>query len=128
MNHDIVRGKVNKSLKHQRLSLGVRKTFSLEEGNLWYHLDLPLQSGRRRVSHSFTYFPEDPRTRVDISSGSASRSGGYVAQECSVGQYCVGQYCMMEGARAVTTTHGERLLRRSIALDCFYASPLPWTV
>ena len=165
MNHDIVRGKLNKSLKPQNLA----KPWSLKDffvGSGYYthntqgylakpdSLAVPSRPPpAERTAEDQPFFhvsrnPEDPRTRVDISSGSASlKASQLIDQEAmsrknaaaastalSLAEY-IGNYPgMPEGARAVMLllkldiiscldyawreVHNKMLLRRSIAIHC----------
>ena len=165
MNHDIVRGKFNKSLKPQNPS----KPWSPKDffGGSGYYvhntqgyltkpdsLIVPSRSPpaeRRAEDQPFFHVPrnpEDPRTRVDISSGSASltasqlidqeamsrKSTAAASTALSLAEFIDYYPGMPEGARAAMLllkldivsflhyawreVHNKMLLRRSIALDC----------
>ena len=165
MNHDIVRGKLNKSLKPQNPS----KPWSPKDffGGSGYYvhntqgylakpdsLVVPFRAPpAERTAEDQPFFhvprsPEDPRTRVDISSGSASltasqlldqetmsrKSAAAASTELSIAEFIDNYPGMPEGARAAMLllkldivsflhyawreVHNKMLLRRSIALDC----------
>ena len=165
MNHDIVRGKLNKSLKPQNPA----KPWSLKyffggsgyythntQGYLAKPESLVVPSRpppAERMVEDQPFFhvprnPEDPRTRVDISSGSAfltasqlidqeamSRKNAAAASTVlSLAEYIDNYPGMSEGARAVMLllkldiisclnyawreAHNKMLHCRSIALDC----------
>ena len=144
MNHDIVRGKLNKSLKPQNLA----KPWSPKDffGGSGYYTH-STQAEDQPFFH-VPRNPEDPRTRVDISSGSASLTASQLIDQeamshknaaaastaLSLAEYIDNYPGMPEGARAVMLllklgiisclnyawreAHNKMLLRRSIALDC----------
>ena len=165
MNHDIVRGKLNKSLKPQNPS----KPWSPKDffGGSGYYvhstqgylakpdsLVVPSRAPpAERTAEDQPFFhvprsPEDPRTRVDISSGSASltasqlldqetmsrKSAAAASTALSLAEFIDNYPGMPEGARAAMLllkldivsflhytwreVHNKMLLRRSIALDC----------
>ena len=165
MNHDIVRGKLNKSLKPQNPA----KPWSLKDffGGSGYYthntrgylakpdsLEVPSKPPpAERTAEDQPFFhvprnPEDPRTRVEISSGSASLSASQLIDQeamsrknaaaasttLSLAEYIDNYPGMPEGARAAMLllkldivsclhyawreAHNKMLLRRSIALDC----------
>ena len=165
MNQDIVRGKFNKSLKPQDPS----KPWSPKDffGGSGYYvhntqgylakpdsLVLPSRPPpAERTAEDQPFFhvprnPEDPRTRVDISSGSASltasqlidqeamsrKSAAAASTALSLAEFIDNYPGMPEGARAAMLllkldivsylhyawreVHYKILLRRSIALDC----------
>ena len=101
MNHDIVRGKLNKSLKPQNPA----KPWSLKDffGGSGYYthntqgylaeslviLSRPPPAERTAEDQPFFHVPrnpEDPRTRVDISSGSASLSASQLIDQEAIDQ------------------------------------------
>ena len=165
LNNDIVRGKLNKSLK----SLNPSKPWSPKEffGASGYYvhnthgylakpesLDFPSRAPpAERTAEDQPFFhvprhPEEPRTRVDITSGSASltasqlqdqetmsrKSAAAASTALSIAEYIDNYPGMPEGARAAMLllkldiisflnyawreVHNKMLLRRSIALDC----------
>ena len=164
MNHDIVRGKLNKSLKPQNPA----KPWSPKDffGGSGYYThntqgylakpeSLVVPSRPPPAEHTpedqpFFHVPRNPedlRTRVDISSGSASLTASQLDQEAmarknavaastalSLAKYIDNYPGMPEGARAVMLllkldiisclnyawreAHNKMLLHRSIALDC----------
>ena len=165
MNHDIVRGKFNKSLKPQNPS----KPWSLKDffGGSGYYVhntqgylakpdslvvpSRPPPAERTAEDQPFFHVPrnpEDPHTRVDISSGSASltasqlidqeamsrKSAAAASTALSLAEFIDNYPGMPEGARAAMLllkldivsflhyawreVHNKMLLRRSIALDC----------
>ena len=165
LNHDIVRGKFNKSLKPQNPS----KPWSPKDffGGSGYYvhntqgylakpdsLVLPSRAPpAERTAEDQPFFhvprnPEDPRTRVDITSGSASltasqlqdqetmsrKSAAAASTALSIAGFIDNYPGMPEGARAAMLllkldivsflhyawreVHNKMLLRRSIALDC----------
>ena len=165
MNHDIVRGKLSKSLKPQNPA----KPWSPKDffGGSGYYthntqgylakpesLDVPSRPPpAERTTEDQPFFhiprnPEDPRTRVDISSGSASLTASQLIDQealsrknaaaastaLSLAEYIDNYPGMPEGARAVMLllkldiisclnyacreVHNKMLLRRFIALDC----------
>ena len=165
MNHDIVRGKFNKSLKPQNPA----KPWSLKDffGGSGYYthntqgylakpesLEVPSRPPpAERTAEDQPFFhvprnPEGPRTRVDISSGSASLTASQLIDQeamshknaaaastaLSLAAYIDNYPGMPEGARAAMLllkldivsclhyarreAHNKMLLRRSIALDC----------
>ena len=165
MNNDIVRGKLNKSLK----PLNPSKPWSPKEffGASGYYihnthgylakpesLDFPSSAPpAERTAEDQPFFhvprhPEEPRTRVDITSGSASltasqlqdqetmsrKSAAAASTALSIAEYIDNYPGMPEGAGAAMLllkldiisflnyawreVHNKMLLRRSIALDC----------
>ena len=165
MNHEIVRGKLNKSLKPQNPS----KPWSPKDffGGSGYYVhntqgylakpdslvvpSRPPPAERTAEDEPFFHVPrnpEDPRTRVDISSGSASltasqlldqetmsrKSAAAASTALSIAEFIDNYPGMPEGARAAMLllkldivsflhytwreVHNKMLLRRSIALDC----------
>ena len=165
MNHDIVRGKLNKSLKPQNPA----KPWSPKDffGGSGYYThntqgylakpesfvipSRPPPAERTAEDQPFFHIPrnpEDPRTRVDISSGSASLTASQLIDQVamsrknaaaastalSLAEYIDNYPGMPEGARAVMLllkldiisclnyarreAHNKMPLRRSIALDC----------
>ena len=165
MNHDIVRGKLSKSLKPQNPAKPWSpKDFFGGSGYYTYNtqgylakpysLEVPSRPPpAERTAEDQPFFhvptnPDDPRTRVDISSGSASISASQLIDQeamsrknaaaastaLSLAEYIDNYPGMPEGARAVMLllkldivsclhyawreTHNKMLLRRSIALDC----------
>ena len=165
LNNDIVRGKLNKSLK----PLNPSKPWSPKEffGASGYYvhntqgylakpesLDFPSRAPpAERTAEDQPFFhiprhPEEPRTRVDITSGSASltasqlqdqetmsrKSAAAASTALSIAEYIDNYPGMLEGARAAMLllkldiisflnyawreVHNKMLLRRSIALDC----------
>ena len=165
LNNDIVRGKLNKSLKQ----LNPSKPWSPKEffGASGYYihnthgylakpesLDFPSSAPPdERTAEDQPFFhvprhPEEPRTRVDITSGSASltasqlqdqetmsrKSAAAASTALSIAEYIDNYPGMPEGARAAMLllkldiisflnyawreVHNKMLLRRSIALDC----------
>ena len=165
LNNDIVRGKLNKSLK----SLNPSKPWSPKEffGASGYYvhnthgylakpesLDFPSRGPpAERTAEDQPFFhvprhPEEPRSRVDITSGSASltasqlqdqetmsrKSAAAASTALSIAEYIDNYPGMPEGARAAMLllkldiisflnyawreVHNKMLLRRSIALDC----------
>ena len=165
MNHDIVRGKLNKSLKPQNPS----KPWSSKDffGGSGYYVhntqgylakpdslvvpSRPPPAERTAEDQPFFHVPrnpEDPRTRVDISSGSASltasqlidqeamsrKSAAAASTALSLAEFIDNYPGMPDGARAAMLllkldivsflhyawreVHNKMLLRRSIALDC----------
>ena len=165
MNNDIVRGKLNKSLK----PLNPSKPWSPKEffGASGYYvhntqgylakpesLDFPSRAPpaeRTAEDQPFFYVPkhpEEPHTRVDITSGSASltasqlqdqetmsrKSAAAASTALSIAEYIDNYPGMPEGARAAMLllkldiisflnyawreVHNKMLLHRSIALDC----------
>ena len=165
LNNDIVRGKLNKSLK----PLNPSKPWSPKEffGASGYYihnthgylakpesLDFPSRAPpAERTAEDQPFFhvprhPEEPRTRVDITSGSASltasqlqdqetmsrKSAAAASTALSIAEYIDNYPGMPEGARAAMLllkldiisflnyawreVHNKMLLRRSIALDC----------
>ena len=160
MNHDIVRGKLNKSLKPQNPAkpkdfFGVSGYYTHNtQGYLAKPESLVVPSRpppAERTAEDQPFFhvprnPQDPRTRVDISSGSASLTASQLIDQeamshknaaatstaLSLAKYIDNYPGMPEGARAVMLlldiisclnyawreAHNKMLLRRSIALDC----------
>ena len=165
MNHDVVRGKFNKSLKPQNPS----KPWSPKDffGGSGYYVhntegylskpdslvvpSRPPPAERTAEDQPFFHVPsnpEDPRTRVDISSGSASltasqlidqeamsrKSAAAASTALSLAEFIDNYPGMPEGARAAMLllkldivsflhyawreVHNKMLLCRSIALDC----------
>ena len=154
LNNDIVRGKLNKSLK----PLNPSKPWSPKEffGYLARpeSLDFPSRAPpAERTAEDQPFFhvprhPEEPRTRVDITSGSASlmasqlqdqetmsrKSAAAASTALSIAEYIDNYPGMPEGARAAMLllkldiisflnyawreVHNKMLLCRSIALDC----------
>ena len=165
MNHDIVRGKLNKSLKPQNPA----KPWSPKDffGGSGYYthntqgylakpesLEVPSRPPpAERTAEDQPFFhvprnPEDPRTQVDISSGSAlltasqlidqeamsRKNAAAASMALSQAEYIDNYPGMPEGARAVmlllkldiisclnyawSEAYNKMLLRRSIALDC----------
>ena len=161
MNHDIVRGKFNKSLKPQNPA----KPWSPKDffGGSGYYVhntqgylakpDSLVVPSRAPPAEDQPFFhvprnPEDPRTRVDISSGSASlmasqlidqetmsrKSAAAASTALSIAEFIDNYPGMPEGATAAMLllkldivsflhyawreVHNKMLLRRSIALDC----------
>ena len=165
LNNDIVRGKLNKSLK----PLNPSKPWSPKEffGASGYYihnthgylaksesLDFPSRAPpAERTAEDQPFFhvprhPEEPRTPVDITSGSASLSASQLQDQetmsrksaaaastaLSIAEYIDNYPGMPEGARAAMLllkldiisflnyawreVHNKMLLRRSIALDC----------
>ena len=165
LNNDIVRGKLSKSLK----PLNPSKPWSPKEffGASGYYihnthgylakpesLDFPSRAPpAERTAEDQPFFhvprhPEEPRTRVDITSGSASltasqlqdqetmsrKSAAAASTALSIAEYIDNYPGMPEGARAAMLllkldiisflnyawreVHNKMLLRRSIALDC----------
>ena len=165
MNHDIVRGKFNKSLKAQNPS----KPWSSKDffGGSGYYVhntrgylakpdslvvpSRPPPAERTAEDQPFFHVPrnpEDPPTRVDISSGSASltasqlidqeamscKSAAAASTALSLAEFIDNYPGMPEGARAAMLllkldivsflhyawreVHNKMLLRRYIALDC----------
>ena len=165
LNNDIVRGKLNKSLK----PLNPSKPWSPKEffGASGYYvhntqgylakpesLVFPSRAPpAERTVEDQPFFhvprhPEEPRTRVDITSGSASltasqlqdqetmsrKSAAAASTALSIAEYIDNYPGMPEGARAAMLllkldiisflnyawreVHNKMLLRRSIALDC----------
>ena len=165
MNHDIVRGKLNKSLKPQNPP----KPWSPKDffGGSGYYVhntqgylakpdSLVVPSGAppaESTAENQPFFhvprnPEDPRSRIDISSGSASltasqlldqetmsrKSAAAASTALSIAEFIDNYPGMPEGARAVMLllkldivsflhyawreVHNKMLLHRSIALDC----------
>ena len=165
LNNDIVRGKFNKSLK----PLNPSKPWSPKEffGASGYYvhntqgylakpdsLVVPSRAPpaeRTAEDHPFFHVPrhpEEPRTRVDITSGSASltasqlmdqesmsrKSAAAASTALSIAEFIDNYPGMPEGARAAMLllkldiisflnyawreVHNKMLLRRSIALDC----------
>ena len=165
MNHDIVRGKLNKSLKPQNPA----KPWSPKDcfGGYGFYThntqgylakpeslevpSRPLPAERTAEDQPFFHIPrnpEDRRTRVDISSGSASLIASHLIDQeamsrknaaaastaLSLAEYIDNYPGMPEGARAVMLllkldiisclnyawreAHNKMLLHRSIALDC----------
>ena len=165
LNNDIVRGKFNKSLK----PLNPSKPWSPKEffGASGYYvhntqgylakpdsLVVPSRAPpAERTAEDQPFFhvprhPEEPRTRVDITSGSASltasqlmdqetmsrKSAAAASTALSIAEFIDNYPGMPEGARAAMLllkldiisflnyawreVHNKMLLRRSIALDC----------
>ena len=165
LNNDIVRGKLNKSLK----PLNPSKPWSPKEffGASGYYihnthgylakpepLDFPSRAPPAELMAEDQPFfhvprhPEEPRTRVDITSGSASLSASQLQDQetmsrksaaaastaLSIAEYIDNYPGMPEDARAAMLllkldiisflnyawreVHNKMLLRRSIALDC----------
>ena len=165
LNHDIVRGKFNKSLKPQNPS----KPWSPKDffGGSGYYIHntqgylakpdslvVPSRAPPAECTAEDQPFfhvprnPEDPRTRVDITSGSASltasqlqdqetmscKSAAAASTALSIAEFIDNYPGMPEGARAAMLllkldivsflhyawrkVHNKMLLRRSIALDC----------
>ena len=165
LKNDIVRGKFNKSLKPLNLS----KPWSPKEffGALGYYvhntqgylakpdsLVVPSRAPpAERTAEDQPFFhvprhPEEPRTRVDITSGSASltasqlmdqetmsrKSAAAASTALSIAEFIDNYPGMPEGARAAMLllkldiisflnyawreVHNKMLLRRSIVLDC----------
>ena len=165
LNNDIVRGKLNKSLK----PLNPSKPWSPKDffGASGYYvhntqgylakpesLEFPSRAPpAERTAEDQPFFhvprhPEEPRTRVDITSGSASltasqlqdqetmsrKSAAAASTALSIAEYRDNYPGMPEGARAAMLllkldiisflnyawreVHNKMLLRRSIALDC----------
>ena len=170
-NHDIVRGKLNKSLKPQNPNKpwGPKDFFG---GSGYYthntqgylakpeSLEVPSRPPPAECTAEDQPFfhvprnPEDPRTRVDISSQSASLSASQLIDQeamsrknvaaastaLSLAEYIDNYPGMPEGARAAMlllkldivsclnyawrVMHNQMLLRSSIAVDCL-RSTLP---
>ena len=155
MNHDIVRGKFNKSLKPQNPS----KPWSPKDffGGSGYYVhntqgylakpdslvvpSRPPPAERTAEDQPFFHVPrnpEDPRTRVDISSGSASLTASQLIDQEAMSRKSAAAastaLSIAEGARAAMLllkldivsflhyawreVHNKMLLRSSIALDC----------
>ena len=166
MNHDIVRGKFNKSLKPQNPSKPSSPKDFFGGSGYYVHntqgylakpdsLVVPFRPPpAERMAEDQPFFhvprnPEDPRTRVDISSGSASltasqlidqeaisrKSSAAASTASSLAEFIDNYAGMPEGARAAMLLlkldivsflhfmHGERCTTR-----CCCAAPLPWTV
>ena len=164
-NYDIVRGKLSKSLKPQNPA----KPWSPKDffGGCGYYThntqgylakleslvipSRPPPAERKAEDQPFFHVPrnpEDPHTRVDISSGSASLTASQLIDQeamsrknaaaastaLSLAEYIDNYPGMPEGARAVMLllkldiisclnyawreAHNKMLLRRSIVLDC----------
>ena len=165
MNHDIVRGKFNKSLKPQNTSKPWSpKDFFRGSGYYVYNTQgylakpdslvvpsRPPPAERTAEDQPFFHVPrnpEDPRTRVDISSGSTSltasqlidqeaipcKSAAAASTALSLAEFIDNYPGIPKGARAAMLllkldivsflhyawreVHNKMLLRRSIALDC----------
>ena len=165
MNQDIVRGKFNKSLKPQNPSKPWGPKDFFRGSGYYVHntqgylakpdsLVVPSRPPpAERTADDQPFFhvprnPEDPRTRVDISSGSASltasqlidqeamlrKSAAAASTALSLAEFIDNYPGMPEGARAAMLllkldivsnlhyawreVHNKMLLRRSIALDC----------
>ena len=165
MNHDIVRGKLNKSLKPQNPSKPWSPNDFFGGSGYYVHntqgylakpdsLVVPSRAPpAERTTEDQPFFhvprnPEDPRTRVDISSGSASfttsqlldqetmsrKSAAAASTALSIAEFIDNCPGMPKGARAAMLllkldivsflhyawreVHNKMLLRRSIALDC----------
>ena len=165
MNHDIVRGKLNKSLKPQKPAKPWSPKDFFRGSGCYTHntpgylakpdsLEVPsrpLPAERTAEDQPFFHVPRNPddnRTRVDISSGSASISASQLIDQeamsrknaaaastaLSLAEYIDNYPGMPEGARAAMLllkidivsclhyawreAHNKMLLRRSIALDC----------
>ena len=165
MNHDIVRGMLNKSLKPQNPAKPWSPKGFFGGSGYYTHntqgylakpesLMIPSRPPpAERMAEDQPFFhvprnPEDPRTRVDISSGSASLTASQLIDQeamsrknataastvLSLAEYIDNYPGMPEGARAVMLllkldiisclnyawreAHNKMLLRRSIALDC----------
>ena len=166
LNHDIVRGKLNKSLKPQNPSKPLSPKDFFGGSGYYVHntqgylakpdsLVVPSRAPppAERTAEDQPFFhvprnPEDPRTRVDISSGSASlkasqlldqetmsrKSAAAASTALSLAEFIDNYPGMPEGARAAMLllkldivsflhyawreVHNKLLLRRSIALDC----------
>ena len=155
MNHDIVRSKFNKSLKPQNPS----KPWSPKDffGGSGYYVhntrgylakpdslvvpSRPPPAERTAEDQPFFHVPrnpEDPRTRVDISSGSASLTASQLIDQEAMSRKSAAAastaLSIAEGARAAMLllkldivsflhyawreVHNKMLLRSSIALDC----------
>ena len=172
MNHDIVRGKLNKSLKPQNPSKPWRSKDFFEGSGYYTHntqgylakpdsLLVPSRpTPAERTAEDQPFFhvprnPEDPRTRVDISSGSASftasqlidqeamsrKSAAAASTALSIAEFIDNYLGMPEGAKAAMLllkldivsflhyawreVHNKMLLRHSIALDCLGRTLLP---
>ena len=172
LNNDIVRGKFNKSLK----PLNPSKPWSPKEffGASGYYvhntqgylakpdsLVVPSRAPpAERTAEDQPFFhvprhPEEPRTRVDITSGSASltasqlmdqetmsrKSAAAASTALSIAEFIDNYPRMPEGARAAMLllkldiisflnyawreVHNKMLLRRSIALDCLERTLIP---
>ena len=164
MNHDIVRGKFNKSLKPQNLAKPWSPKDFFEGSGYYTHntqgylakpesLEVPSRPPpAERTAEDQPFFhvprnPEDPRTRVDISSWSASLTASQLIDQeamspknaaaastaLSLAEYIDNYPGMPEGARAAMLllkldivsclhyawreAHNKMLLRHSIALD-----------
>ena len=165
LNNDIVRGKLNKSLKPLNPSKPWSPKEFFEASGYYIHnthgylakpesLDFPSRAPpAERTAEDQPFFhvprhPEEPRTRVDITSGSASLSASQLQDQetmsrksaaaastaLSIAEYIDNYPGMPEGARAAMLllkldiisflnyawreVHNKMLLRRSIALDC----------
>ena len=172
MNHDIVRGKLNKSLIPQNPAKPWSPKDFFRGSGYYTHntrgylakpesLVVPSRPPpAERTAEDQPFFhvprnPEDPRTRVDISSGSASLTASQLidrdAMSCknaaaastalSLAEYIDNYPGMPEGARAVMLllkldtisclnytwreADNKMLLCRSIALDCLRRTLLP---
>ena len=172
MNHDIVRGKLNKSLKPQNPAKPWSPKDFFRGSGYYTHntrgylakpesLVVPSRPPpAERTAEDQPFFhvprnPEDPRTRVDISSGSASLTASQLIDQeamsrknaaaastaLSLAEYIDNYPGMPEGARAVMLllkldiisclnyawreADNKMLLCRSIALDCLRRTLLP---
>ena len=154
MNHDIVRGKFNKSLKPQNPSKPSSPKDFFGGSGYYVHntqgylakpdsLVVPFRPPpAEHTAEDQPFFhvprnPEDPRTRVDISSGSASLTASQLIDQeaMSLAEFIDNYPGMPEGARAAMLLlkldivsflhfmHGERCTTR-----CCCAAQLPWTV
>ena len=129
MNHDIVRGKLNKSLKPQNLAMPWSpKVFFGNSGYYTHNTLAKLESlvvpsrppPAEHTAEDQPFFhvprnPEDPRTQVDISSGSASLTASQLIDQeamsrknaaaastaLSLAEYIENYPGMPEGARAL---------------------------
>ena len=165
LNHDIVRGKFNKSLKPQNPSKPCSPKDFFGGSGYYVHntqgylakpdsLVVPSRAPPAdRMAEDQPFFhvprnPENPRTRVDITSGSASltasqlqdqetmsrKSAAAASTALSIAEFIDNYPGMPKGARAAMLllkldivsflhyswreVHNKMLLRRSIALDC----------
>ena len=164
LNHDIVRGKLNKFKPQNPSKLWSPKDFFGGSGYYVHNtqgylakpdsLVVPSRAPpAERTAEDQPFFhvprnPEDPRTQVDISSGSASltasqlldqetmsrKSAAAASTALSLAEFIDNNPGMPEGARAAMLllkldivsflhyawreVHNKLLLRRSIALDC----------
>ena len=105
MNHDIVRGKLNKSLKPQNPAKpwspkdffgGSQRSGYYTHNTQGYLAKLeslvvpsrPPPAERTSEDQPFFHVPRNPEDPCTYSLP-VNRSGGHVTQECSSGQYCV---------------------------------------